>query len=274
MKPALQRRVQRYGWDRAAGDYDRSWSRQLGPAQDLLLEMADLRPGERVLDVACGTGLVSVPAARAVGPAGEVLGTDLSDVMVETSRARADAAGVGHARFERMGAEELDVPDGAFDVALCALGLMYVPDPPLAMREMLRVLRPGGRSVSAVWGARASCGWAGIFPVVDARVRTEVCPMFFSLGTGRTLARAAEEAGFVDCEERRISTRLLYDSAEDALAAAFAGGPVAMAYSRFDESTKAEARAAYLETISPYANGGGYDMPGEFVVVRGVKPGA
>lgn len=273
MKPALQRRVQRYGWDRAAGDYERSWRSQLAPAQELLLEMAALAAGERVLDVACGTGLVTLPAACSVGAAGTVLGTDISDVMVETARARAADACVGNARFERMGAEELDLPDGEFDVTLCALGLMYVPDPVQALAEMLRVLRPAGRMVSAVWGARASCGWAGIFPVVDSRVKSEVCPMFFSLGTGETLARAAERAGFADVELARISTRLRYGSAEEALEAAFAGGPVAMAYSRFDEALKADAHAAYLETIAAYAEGEGYDIPGEFVVVRGSKPG-
>lgn len=96
--------------------------------------------------------------------------------------------------------------------------------------------------------------------------------MFFQLGTGSTLARAMREVGFVDVEERRIPTRLLYDSEEEALDAAFAGGPVAMAYSRFDGPTKAEAHAAYLETISGFRNGTGYDIPGEFVIVKGRKP--
>ena len=77
MEPRLQRRVQRYGWDLAAGDYETLWQAQLAQAQTGLLAAALLAKGERVLDVACGTGLVSLQAARAVGPRGKVLGVDL-----------------------------------------------------------------------------------------------------------------------------------------------------------------------------------------------------
>ncbi|MDH3731897.1 MAG: methyltransferase domain-containing protein [Gemmatimonadota bacterium] len=272
MDARLQRRVQRYGWDRAAGDYEKSWSRQLEPAQTLTLELADLNPGERVLDVACGTGLVSVPAARAVAPTGELVGTDISAVMVETAGVRCSNAGVSNASFERMGAEALSLDDASFDTTLCALGLMYVPEPVEALSEMRRVLRPGGRAVASVWGARVSCGWSGIFSVVDERVNTEVCPMFFQLGTGATLNRAFEQAGLTDVRSERISTRLTYDSEDEALKAAFAGGPVAMAYSRFDEDLKQDAHDAYLETIETFRVGSAYDMPGEFVVTTGTRP--
>ena len=269
----LQRRVQRYGWDRAADDYDRSWSRQLEPAQRLTLERAGLRDGERVLDVACGTGLVSLPAARAVAPTGELVGTDISQVMVDTSARVAEGKGVPNASFRRMDAESLEFEDESFDAVICALGLMYVPEPRVAVAEMRRVVRPSGRVVAAVWGARARCGWAGIFPVVDERVSSEVCPMFFQLGAGETLAHTFRAVGFEAVTTDRLSARLLYDTEREALAAAFAGGPVALAYSRFDDRTKAEAHAAYLETIADYRVGAGYDIPGEFVVVRGERPG-
>lgn len=86
MEPKLQRRVQRYGWDKAVGYYNQYWQRQLEPAQTQLLEMADLRPNEQVLDVACGTGLVTFRAAEAVGSTGKVVGTDISGGMVEAAR--------------------------------------------------------------------------------------------------------------------------------------------------------------------------------------------
>ena len=272
MDARLQHRVQRYGWDRAADDYERSWSRQLKPAQSLTLDLAQLRAGDRVLDIACGTGLVSIPAARSVAPGGCVVGIDLSQAMVDASVAASERAGVRNVRFERMGAESLDLPDASFDVALNALGLMYVPEPLDALAEMYRVLRPGGRAVAAVWGRRSKCGWSGIFSIVDERVNTEVCPMFFQLGTGETLARAFAQVGFEDVACERIATRLAYDSEEEALTAAFAGGPVAMAYSRFDDDQREDAHAAYLGTIRPFRAGAGYDMPGEFVVVRGARP--
>jgi SAM-dependent methyltransferase len=270
MDAKLQRRVQRYGWDKAAGDYERFWAAQLKPAQDLLLTLAGIQPGERVLDVACGTGLVSLRAAQAVGPQGHVLGTDISEGMVQRARDEASHLGLRHTTFQRMDAEALDVPPAGFNVAMCALGLMYVPNPLCALQEMRRVLAPDGRAVAAVWGARTRCGWAEIFPIVESRVHSDVCPMFFRLGTGETLAATFTEAGFTAVREERISTVLEYEDGDQAIGAAFAGGPVAMAYSRFDEPMRVEAHAEYLESIALFRRSdGGYNVPGEFVVVRG-----
>jgi ubiquinone/menaquinone biosynthesis C-methylase UbiE len=268
----LQKRIQRYGWDRAVACYEDFWRRQLAPAHKRLLALADLRAGERVLDVACGTGLVTFPAAEAVGPSGAVVGTDISEKMVEAARALAGSNGFAHVNFEHRDAENLRLPEESFDVALCALGLMYLPDPLEALRQMRQVLRRGGRAVCAVWGARSRCGWAEIFPIVDARVESEVCPLFFRLGTGEALAMTYEAAGFADIVSERLNTTLLYDSPDDACGAAFAGGPVALAYSRFSEQTCAEAHAEYLASIEPYRNGNGYNIPGEFVIVRGWRP--
>jgi ubiquinone/menaquinone biosynthesis C-methylase UbiE len=270
--PRFQRRVQRYGWDRAAADYEPGWRAQLQPAHDLTLDMLALRPGERALDVACGTGLVSLRMAEAVGRRGEVVGADISGEMVEAARRVAAERGVGNVGFERGDAEELPFPDATFDAAACALGLMYVPDPAWALREMRRVLRPGGRAAAAVWGARQNCGWAGIFPITDARVASEVCPLFFRLGTGDTLARTFAAAGFVDIRSERLATTLRYASADDALGAVFRGGPVALAYGRFDEPTRRAVHLEYLESIAAHRVGDGYRLPGEFVVAVGRVP--
>jgi len=151
MDARLQRRVQRYGWDLAAADYEALWQAQLAAAQEALLAAAALRGGERVLDVACGTGLVSFRAARSVGPAGRVLGVDLSGAMVDAARERALQRALPNATFERMDAESLALPAASFDVVLCALGLMYMPEPEQALREMRRVLRPGGRLAYVTW---------------------------------------------------------------------------------------------------------------------------
>ena len=271
MDPRLQRRVQRYGWDKAAAYYDRHWQRQLAPAQDRVLEMAALRPGEHVLDVACGTGLVTFRAADAVAPSGSVTATDISDAMIAAVQEEAARRGVRNVRAVRMDAEGLELSDGSFAAALCALGLMYVPDPVVALREMRRTLVDDGRAVAAVWGARSNCGWADIFPIVESRVESEVCPMFFQLGTGDQLEQAFAAAGFTDVICSRLSSVLHYDSAEDACGAAFAGGPVALAYSRFDTATRESAHAEYLASIEPWRSGSGYDVPGEFVVVRGLR---
>ena len=271
MEAKLQRRVQRYGWDKAAEYYEGFWRKQLEPAQSRLLEMVELRPGERVLDVACGTGLVTFPAAQTVAPDGEAVGTDISSGMVEAARALAAERRIGNVSFERMDAEHHDLPDASFDAALCALGLMYVPDPQQALREQYRLLKPGGRAGAAVWGQRERCGWAEIFPIVDARVQSEVCPMFFQLGTQEVLKYTMEAAGFADVALERLSTTVRFESADETLGAAFLGGPVALAYSRFDEQTREAVHAEYLASIDAYRTGDGFDIPGEFVIAVGWK---
>lgn len=269
MTPDLQRRVQRYGWDRAAPDYEPHWKAQLAPAQQQMLAWAQLQDFDQVLDVACGTGLVTFAAAQQVGPWGKVVATDLSDAMVDYVHAESYRQKRGQVLARQMDAEALEYPEASFDAVLCALGLMYLPDPLQALREMHRVVRPGGRVVAAVWGERAHCGWAEIFPIVDARVRTDVCPLFFQLGTGHTLRDEFRRAGFGQVWEKRMATTLHYESAEAACGAAFAGGPVALAYSRFDEPTRAATHAEYLDSIAPYRTGAAYAIPGEFVIVHG-----
>lgn len=273
MDARLQRRVQRYGWDKAAAHYERTWQAQLEPVQTALLDMAELSAGESVLDVACGTGLVSLRAARCVAPQGRVLGTDISEQMIAAAQVQAKARAVVNCRFRRMDAEQLAIETGTLDVALCALGLMYAPDPERVVAEMHRVLRPRGRAVCAVWGDRRNCGWAEIFPIVDARVQSEVCPLFFRIGTGDSLERAYATAGFVDIRARRFSSTLDYASANEACEAAFIGGPVALACSRFTDGVRADAYAEYLASIQNYRCGDGFAVPGEFVVVAGMKRG-
>ena len=272
MDPRLQKRVQRYGWDKAAVFYEQYWQDQLAPAQTRLLEMAALRPGQRVLEIACGTGLVTFPIAEQIAPDGEIIATDISDAMIEATRKSAEERGVKGATFQRMEAETLKFDDNSFDVVICALGLMYVTDFIGSVKEMERVLKPGGRAVAAVWGERKNCGWADIFPIVDSRVQSDVCPMFFQLGGTDVLTNMFATAGLGEVQESRLPVVLEYDSAESAVGAAFAGGPVALAYSRFDEETRDEAHAEYLDSIAQHKSGDGYNIPGEFVIVGGAKP--
>jgi SAM-dependent methyltransferase len=225
-----------------------------------------------VLDVACGTGLVTCQAAARVGSTGIVIGIDISEHMLARARARAAQQHLHHITFNRMEAEDLWLPRKVFHVALCALGLMYVPDPAQAVQEMHRVLKTGGRAVAAVWGQRNRCGWAAVFPIVAARVRSAVCPLFFQLGTGDTLSQTFQAVGFTDVACQRLSTSLVYASAAEACGAAFAGGPVALAYSRFDAPTRTAVQEEYLTSIAPYRLGQQYAVPGEFVIVSGRKP--
>lgn len=271
MDARLQLRVQRYGWDRAAPSYELAWKQALAPATAAVLDAANLQSGERVLDVACGSGLLTRAAWDAVGAeGGEVVGTDISEQMLAEAAERSTDC-----RFVRADAQHLDefVPVAHFDVVLCGLGLMYMPDPEAALVTMSRCLRPGGRMAVSVWGERRSCKWADIFPIVDSQVRSEVCPMFFRVGTGDTLALALREAGLVDVQLSNPPTTLHYIDADAACDAAFLSGPVALAYSRFDEATRLSVRAEYLASIEPWRNGEQYDIPATFVIGSGRRPG-
>jgi len=271
MEAALQRRVQRYGWDKAASYYENSWQQQLKPAHDALFDFADIQQGQKIIDIACGTGLTSFRASEATGSNGFVLGTDISDRMVEIAGKTAKDNSIGNIRFERMEAEELKINDEEFDLAICALGLMYVPDPVKAFKEMYRVLKKGGRCVAAVWGKRDHCGWANIFEIIDKRVSSEVCPMFFNLGNDSVLEKNFELAGFSIGKIKRIQSSLDYDTDETACSAAFEGGPVALAYFKFPEDVKKEASEEYLASIEKFKTGKGYSVPGEFMIGLGIK---
>ena len=269
MQADLHRRVQRYGWDRGADTYAMLWEPVLANCSCRVVSMVAPRPGELALDIACGPGAVTQFLAERVGPTGRVLGTDLAAQMVRLAAERMTRRGLTNARFARMDMEHLDLADESQDIVSCALGLMYAADTDAALQEMLRVLRPGGRCVVAVWGRRDRCGWHEIFPIVDAHVESEVCPLFFGLGAKEALVTAMTRAGFRDAHEERRAEDLHWPNGEAVCQAMFAGGPVALAYSRFDVATREAVRAEFLTSVEPYREGDTWNIPGEFVYAVG-----
>jgi ubiquinone/menaquinone biosynthesis C-methylase UbiE len=267
MEPKLHRRVQRYGWDKAVQDYDELFLPLLRGCSDRVIEALNPQPGERILDVATGTGVAAFMAAECVGPDGVVVATDLSEKMVQRTAKDAREQGVANMGFERMDAEELSFEDGSFDSVMCVLGLMYPADPQRAIEEMLRVLRFGGRAAACVWGRRERCGWAEIFPITDAQVESDVCPMFFQLGLPNALGYAFERAGFRDIREQRMDVTLTWNNAEEMLGAFFAGGPVALAYAKFAPEVREQVHAEFLASVTEFRRGDAFDIPGEFVFV-------
>jgi ubiquinone/menaquinone biosynthesis C-methylase UbiE len=270
--PKLQLRVQRYGWDAASQFYEDAWRGPLAAAQHTLLRLADLKSGETVLEAACGSGLVTRAIAQAVGPSGKVLATDLSQAMVDLTEKNCAAAGLDWVETARLGAEDLGAGERRFDAALCALGLMYVPDPALAIGAMAHALRPGGRVVATVWGERRNCGWAEIFPIVDARVASEVCPLFYACGAPGALKEDFTKAGLSNLCEHRQHETLEFPDERALLAAMLVGGPVALAVKRFTPAILAEVEAEFLASVQDCrTKDGAYRIPGEFVTVSGTQ---
>jgi ubiquinone/menaquinone biosynthesis C-methylase UbiE len=145
-------------FDRAAPTYDKVAGAYHDHFGERLVELAGVRPGDAVLDVACGRGAVLVPAAARVGPDGRAVGVDLSPEMVRLARERADAAGVP-AELSVMDAEHLDVPDASFAAVLCGFGIFFLPDPEAAVAGFHRALMPAGSLGLSTWGGE-DARWA------------------------------------------------------------------------------------------------------------------
>jgi SAM-dependent methyltransferase len=243
------------------------------------VDRARLAPGDRVLDIATGTGTAARQAARIVGATGAVTGIDISEQMVARATRyacrAAPQAGAPTAvpiRFERRDMEDSGAEPGAFDAVIVAFGLMYAADRQGAFAEIARVLAPAGRASVCVWGRGSACGWAQVFPIVDAHVNSEVCPHFFSLGVPDALRFGLERAGLVDVVEESLPVTLPWASADEACTAMLEGGPVALAWRRFSPGVRADVRDAYLASIEPYRRGSGYEVPSEIVFATARKP--
>ncbi|MGB8608876.1 methyltransferase domain-containing protein [Bradyrhizobium sp.] len=154
-----------------AGSAPEVYERELVPAvfgawAPILVELAEPRPSERVLDVACGTGVVARIAATRVGPTGTVVGIDLNPGMLSLARSLVsrDSRSGGQLQWQEASADKLPFPDGSFNVVYCQLGLQFFADRPAALREMRRVLGTEGRLAAICVELRCglAVGWSGI----------------------------------------------------------------------------------------------------------------
>lgn len=265
------RKVMRKGWNLTPALYERLWTPVLREYSRGCLERAGVGRNDRLLDVASGPGTAALLAASQVGDGGAVLGVDISDRFVEV--AAAAATDLANVRFERHAMEQLEVPDGSFDAAVCVLGLMYAAPVSAALSEIARALRPGGRFAACVWGRRDRCSFREMFPLLGERLQMEVCPLFFSLGAPGAGVAALESAGFVDAREERVEMTLHWRNEEEACAAVFDGGPGALPFSMFPDDVRREVSAAFVATLLPHRRGDGFEAPVELVYVSGRRPG-
>jgi SAM-dependent methyltransferase len=144
-------------WDRISDIYAREIDERFAPVVEALVAEARLTQSERVLDLGTGTGAVAERAAQEVGAAGSVVGVDISQEMLSLARHRIGAASLLNVSFQEGKSEDIPAETSSFDVVLSCLALMYVIDRTAAAQEIVRVLRPGGRLVAAVWGGADEC---------------------------------------------------------------------------------------------------------------------
>lgn len=180
-------------------NYERYFVPVIGePVANDLIRFAALRPGERILDVACGTGIVARLAAQQVGSDGAVAGVDLNSGMLEVARSHAPAS--ISIEWHEASAEAMPLPDESFDVVLCQLGLEFIPDKRAALAEMRRVLITGGRLVLNVPGPTPK-----FFSVLSEAMNQYISPQaagfvnqVFALHDTTAVRQLMGEAGFRD----------------------------------------------------------------------------
>jgi SAM-dependent methyltransferase len=246
----------------------------LAPFGRRLLEAAGLRPGQRVLDVGCGTGAVSLDAARAVAPAGSVTGIDLSDPMLGLARQRAEqqdsevdveflSGDAQTARFDR-----------SFDVVLSRFGVMFFDDPRAAFSNLARATRPGGRLCFVCWQEMFANEWLAV-PALAAVGHLGVpelpepgSPGPFSLADAEHTARLLESAGWTDISvEAHADEMQIGRDADDVVAFLLSDEMGRRLVDGKDQATVEAGTAAAVEAVRPYMGPEGVVMTGAYQVV-------
>lgn len=277
---AKYKSAQREQWNKDGAAW-RRWNpvldRWYGEATRQMLDLARIRPGQRILDVAAGAGEPAVSAAERVGPSGHVLATDISEGIVELARQVARERGLEQVETRAMDGEQLDLPDASFDAVLCRLGLMYMPHPVTALSEWRRVLRAGGRVAVAVFSTPERNSW-GAIPASIIRRRAQLPPPVpgqpgpFSLGAPGVLEGLFRQAGFADAEIRAVPVPHRATSAAEYVRVAreaFGGFNAMMAHLPAEEreSVWNEVEGSMRSFESP----GGFEVPGECLVAAATK---
>jgi ubiquinone/menaquinone biosynthesis C-methylase UbiE len=249
----------------AAELYERIVARHiLGPWAPLLVDSAQVSPGERVLDVACGTGVVTRAAAARVGLSGRVTGVDLNAGMIAVARTHTEPAGATIDWLQRDAAD-LRLADASYDVVLCQQGLQFFPDKLQALREMRRVLRIDGRLALSVWNSVGLYN-AAVGNALSRLLSEETAQLFCAsrqFPSGEEIVRLAGKAGFskINLRVARLNIHLppLDRFALDHLAAT----PVASLVAAADEQIQLNIGSSVRAQLHEYDDGWGVTYPEE-----------
>ena len=222
--PIKYKETTREQWQAAAEPWYRwgpTLEEWLGQATQTMLDMAEVGPGSRVLDVAAGAGGQSIAAAKRVGPSGYVLATDISSNILQFASETARQEGLGNVETRVMDGESLEeLEEESFDAVISRVGLIYFPDQQKALTGMRRALKPGGRIACVVYSTAENNKFFSI-PVSIIRKRAQLPPPLpgqpgpFSLGGVGVLEEAYQQAGFREAETRMVPSPLRLSSAAE-----------------------------------------------------------
>ena len=278
--PVAYKTTTREQWQQAADAWHR-WGPTLegwlGGATELMLDLAKVGEGDRVLDVAAGAGGQTLAAARRVGPTGAVLATDISPAILEYAEDEARQAGLGNVATREMDGESLEVDEGAFDAVISRVGLIYFPDQQRALRGMHQALKRGGRVAGIVYATPEENGFFSI-PVGIIRHRAQLPPPLpgqpgpFSLGGAGVIEDAFLAAGFGDVRTERIDAPLRLPSAAECVRFERESfGALHQMLSGLSEREREESWAEIGSALAEFEGPDGFSGPCRLVVAVGVK---
>jgi ubiquinone/menaquinone biosynthesis C-methylase UbiE len=227
-----------------------------------LLDRAAPRPGERVLDVACGTGIVARLAADKVGSSGKVLGVDINPGMIAVARKIARAAGP---EWQEGNATALPLPDGSFDLVTCQQGLQFFPDRVMALREMHRLLTPTGRiALANSRSIQHSPGFLALAEALARWVGPDVAAIAygpFALCKEEELGSILAAAGFRDPTSSRAVKVVHFPSCEEFVRRYGTGSPLAGYFASMAPSTRGELIREVGEKLAGHVSTAGLAFP-------------
>ena len=226
-----------------------------------IVEAARVAPGMRILDIACGTGEPAISLAALLGNKGEVVGVDLSPAPLRIAQERAAQRGLANTRFEPADAHDLPFADNCFDRITSRLGVMFFSDLPRALREMHRVLKPGGSATLLVWSPMEQPYFDTTIGTVLRMLPGAVIPesgrRMFALGRDGLLAQTLRDCGFSSAEGRLVTVPWTWPGTPEEVWEYFrsVAVPFVPLFESIPPERQAEIDAAVLRAIGRYYDG-------------------
>ena len=260
-------------WSSVSEHYDRMSAEYFPPITSAFLSFVQLRPGQLVLDVACGPGTLTKHLSRAVGPSGRVVGVDLAPGMIKIAAARAEERNL---EYREMNAEELDLPDNLFNVVLCQLGLMLFGRPEAALREMTRVVKKGGTVACLVQGSPERMLFTSLLLKTMIRLAPELkqpgAPGLYAFAPVGVLDQAMTKAGLWQVVSSRVAGVFAFPTPDAYWSTLTEGGGRTGAMLRsLPEDKQKAVREQTLALAEQYRVQGRLEIPYEVVMAKGLK---